>query len=262
MSSFTTVSNTAASYGQAAFSTAGQLQRAFEGDRKRVSFVQGKQTIVQFDAVLQETHTLETSPTVFPVEDGSTVGDHIIVAPVELNLTGIITDTPLNNRNQLFKESITSVANAVIGPLGVLGATAAFAGFGAQQGASSPSFTAYNQLVKLAVGDASGTTTIPPMPFDVVTRLRRYPNMVIKNMSVPRDATTGNALVFTIQLAQMTIVSPQTLTLSLSKLPSVASVKERLENGGDDTDLAEKYRQGVNRADVATGVAERFPGTA
>lgn len=260
MSSATGVTNSLAAYGQAAFSTGVQLQRAFEGDKQRVRFMVNGQTKVQFDAVLQETHGVETMPTAFPVEDGSTVGDHIIVAPLELNLTGIVTDSPLNNRSQLFRGAITSVANNTLGPLGVLGATAAFATANAQWGTGSPSFAAFATLCKMAVGDTTGAVPTPPVPFDVYTRVRVYKSMVIRSVSAPRDATTGKAMVFTVQLQQMVVVASQSLRLELSKLPQVTSIKQRLEQEGGDSDVAEQYQRGVNRADIATGQAQRFPG--
>lgn len=256
MANVTTVSNTAAAYGQAAYSTAQQLRRAAQGDSRLVSFVRNNQTLIQFDCCMNEGHGVETSPTAFPIEDGSVVGDHIIVAPTTLSLTGVITDSPINNKSQLLKEAITSTFDAVLGPVGVLGATAAFAL--ASANVSSRSVDAFNKLLKLAAGDPDAKVPTPPAPFDVVTRLRRYPNMVIKSLQVPRDATTGDALVFTLQLTQMTVVAPQDIVLALSKIPDVASIKARLEESGDD-EIVERYKAGVNRADIATGQAQRYP---
>ena len=256
MVAVSTVTNSAAAYGQAAFSTANQLSRAFHGDSNLVSFVRNNQTLVQFDCCMNEGHGVETNPTAFPIEDGSVVGDHVIVAPTTLSLVGVVSDSPLNNKSQLLQEAVVSTFNSVLGPLGVLASTTAFAL--ASANASSRSLAVFNKLLRMAAGDAQAKVPTPPVPFDVVTKLRRYPSMVIKSLQVPRDATTGNALVFTLQLTQMTVVAPQDVVLSLSKIPSVASVKARLEESGDN-DIVESYQRGVNRADIVSGQAQRYP---
>lgn len=254
------IANSAASYGAAAFSTASQIKRAFDGDPTRVAFVRDGQVLVQFDAVLQENHSIEAGPTVFPLEDGQTVADHIILAPTELTLSGLITDSPLNDRDALFREGVVSAASAVLGPVGVVGQSAAVATARAQWGTTSPSFAAYEVLRTLTEGfpnPNSKTPAAPPTPFDVRTRLRTYTNMVIKSLQVPRDATTGNALLFNIQLAHMNLVRPQALTLALSKIPDVASIRERLDQ--EDNYLVEQYDAGYGRSQIVTGQAPRLP---
>lgn len=256
MVAISTVTNSTAAYGQAAFSTGKQLGRAFQGDTTLVSFVRNNQTLVQFDCCMNEGHGVETTPTAFPVEDGSVVGDHIIVSPTNLSLVGVVTDSPINNKARLLQEAVTSTFNTVAGPLGVLASTAAFALASASP--TSRSVGVFNTMLKLAAGDPDAKIPTPPIPFDVVTNLRRYPNMVIKSLQVPRDATTGKALVFTLLLTQMTVVAPQDVVLSLSKIPEIASIKSRLEEDGGN-EIVESYKRGVNRLDVAVGAAQRFP---
>ena len=51
---------------------------------------------VFFDATLSETHETSSTTTNFPVEDGSFISDFVITNPETLNISGLITDTPLN----------------------------------------------------------------------------------------------------------------------------------------------------------------------
>ena len=242
---------------QAGYGTATGLQRAIFGDAALVSFMRNKQVLVQFDATLQETHAIEAAPTAFPIEDGQTVGDHIIIAPTELQLVGVVTDSPINNRTQLIKEAFTSAANVIAGPLGVIATAAATVGLAAKYGSTSPSFATYETLRRLAEGSTDPKNPLAPTPFDVITRLRTYPNMVIKSLQVPRDATTGNALVFTIALTQLRIVAAQSLTLQQSAIPSLASVKQKLAES-DDGYIAGRYGAGVKSADNVAGAVSNF----
>lgn len=51
---------------------------------------------ISLDATLSEDHSFTAKATQFPLENGSFVSDHVEVAPIRLNIRGIISDTPLN----------------------------------------------------------------------------------------------------------------------------------------------------------------------
>lgn len=51
---------------------------------------------VFLDATLSETHQYTAKITSYPLEDGRDVSDHIIKDPPELQISGIVSDTPLN----------------------------------------------------------------------------------------------------------------------------------------------------------------------
>lgn len=50
--------------------------------------------VFQFDATVQEQHSIAATPTAHPLENGAEAADHIRVEPVQLVVTGIITNTP------------------------------------------------------------------------------------------------------------------------------------------------------------------------
>jgi len=51
--------------------------------------------LLEIDAYLSESHSFETLMPDHPVESGVVVNDHIVLLPPVINITGIITDTPL-----------------------------------------------------------------------------------------------------------------------------------------------------------------------
>lgn len=50
---------------------------------------------VVLDAVISEDHVYNSRVTNYPVEDGRIISDHIINEPVTLQITGVVSDTPL-----------------------------------------------------------------------------------------------------------------------------------------------------------------------
>lgn len=59
-------------------------------------YEKGKVGLVELDVTISENHTFNARATNFPVETGGDVTDHIINDPDILNLSGIVSDTPLN----------------------------------------------------------------------------------------------------------------------------------------------------------------------
>lgn len=186
------------------------------GQNQRVQFIQNSSsTVIQLDASLKENHSRKSTLTKFPIENGTSVSDHKILEPFELEITGIITDSPLSGVQQLITEVATTAASALIPPVGVIAATTAGSLlFRAIANAQSPSVAAYLQLLQLQSNAA---------PFDVITSLYRYPSMWISNLSVPRDAETGKALIFTVSLTQGQLVQPQSVNIQIFSNPGLAA---------------------------------------
>lgn len=242
-------------YAATAFGTGQEIARSFGEKLTPVAFLRGNSVLVSFDAVVQETHSVEAQPTAFPIEDGSTISDHVIRTPRELSLQGIITDTPLRDKKLLAQEAVTSLAGYVAGPIGVLALSQAqaFASSQALAESVSPSIANYLKIVAMA----TGSNGIPPFPFTVRTAIYQYENMIIRSVSVPRDVTTGAALVFGITLTSMTIVSSRTTQASITSVPKQAIARDRKgEEEADKTGIA--YQEGNNRIHVYAGKAVHF----
>jgi len=191
----------------------GLIGKLLSGQTK-VQFIQNDNTVIQFDATMKENHKRDSPPTEFPVEDGTSISDHIILKPFSLDLTAIITDSPIGDIEGLLKEVATSVATALLPPVGVIGATAGIALFNSLTGAKRRSVANYEQILQLQENRKA---------FDVLTSLKRYPNMFISSLSAPRDLESGQAIVFTISLVQLIIVSPQSVNVQVFANPGLAS---------------------------------------
>ena len=59
-------------------------------------YQKGKIGSVELDVTMREDHRYSSRVTNYPVEEGSTLSDHIINEPAEITLEGIVTDSPLS----------------------------------------------------------------------------------------------------------------------------------------------------------------------
>jgi len=128
-------------------------------------------TEITLDACIRELHKASSKATRHPIESvegaPATVTDHIIVNPLELSIDGVISNWPATYLNGLFS----------------LG--------------QDPVHDSHQSLLDDVL---SGTIVT------IATSLLEYPNMVLESVEVTRDAKKGNALHFTAQATQLTIV--------------------------------------------------------
>lgn len=122
--------------------------------------------IIQFDAVLNESHQLGSDVTFHPVEDGAQITDHIRKRPDTIQIDGIVSGTPIKF----------------------------LASFRVQE---DPVSQAYETL-----RDIMEKSTL----VDVVTTLRVYQNMALTSVSITRDADSGNILNASLTLQEVRIV--------------------------------------------------------
>jgi hypothetical protein len=217
----------------------------FTQGRQKVQFIQTSTgTIITIDASLQETHERQSPPTEFEVEDGSTVSDHIIVKPFSLKVQGIITDTPLS----LINAALSTVASAILPPVGIIGAGIGVALSKALVGSKSPSVAAYGQLLNLQS---------TKLPFDVLTSLQRYSSMWIKSISVPRDAQTGKAIVFDVELVQLLLVSPKSVNTLIFKNADLSAAEQDEGKQNLTNPALEAAKQGVKDGTSLAGGAAK-----
>lgn len=192
-------------------------------------------TFLQFDACINEQHGRDAQVTTSPIEDGGVVSDHIIVSPVTLSLTGVISDTPLYGGSRFMTQTYGNAATAFLPPLGVVTAASAYT-YGTRAAAldnpanetQSPSKAAYNTLMAMAAGDPKANPPVLPSPITVLTAYARYPDMVIKSLSMPRDASTGGQCIFTLQLEQIMRVAPMSVPIAVLKDPQASSGRSNL----------------------------------
>lgn len=176
---------------------------------------------IEIDCTVSETHTYRAEVTEYEVESGFDVSDHRFIKPVDFSIQGIISDTPL--KPDLVKETVQLGA----GLLGNQAAIAAQASLSAIQvtnnllsGDAVISNRAFEKLVKLwELGiDRSdpevmqkridqGRATDPT--FSIRTRYHTYENMIVTNLSFPRDRHTGDAIVFSASFREIRTVQTE-----------------------------------------------------
>ena len=142
---------------------------------------------ITLDASVRETHLTTCDLTENPVEDGATITDHVRFKPVELTIDGVISNTPISFA------LINNITGAVDTVTSIFGQT-------------NRSVEAYNNLLALQKSRE---------PFEVITGLKRYTDMIMTSLSVPRDASTGNAIHFTAQMKQIIIAKTESSSLGL-----------------------------------------------
>ncbi len=176
---------------------------------------EGAAQVLSFDASVAERHSLVSEVTDHPVESGANIADHIRPVPLELDLEGVISNTPLRTppdnadgatEIEVKVEGRSPTVGDIVGsPIPVVGAvtrdipsglpppTGFVKGF-------EPEFdrvkNAYD--VFLLIRDRG-------LLVNVFTTLAEYENMAITAVNMPRSAATANILRFTMQLKEVRI---------------------------------------------------------
>jgi hypothetical protein len=171
--------------------------------------------VLTLDASLEESHSSKAPATDFEVEDGYNISDFQIIKPFMLTLTGVISPP-----------GITQAAGTA---LNVVNNASAI--FSALTGNPSPSVAAYLQLIQIQNQRQSvQVVTSLNAPFQSNSQVPAlYDNMFIEEITVPRDAETGNCLLFDVVLKQLKLVSPSQISISLLTNPD-ASLQQALKS--------------------------------
>ena len=174
-----------------------------------ILFGVGKSSIggVVIDATVEEGHNATAEVTENPVEEGAKITDHVQNNSDELVLDCIISDSPLGFP---IIGNIQNIINSVSTLFGL----------------SSRSVDAYNKLLELKKNRE---------PFTAFTGLRRYTNMVIKELNVTRNARIGKAISFRCAMRQIRIVTSKSGGLQNLSGGNVAKGKRNVKNLGRKT---------------------------
>lgn len=138
---------------------------------------------VELDASLSETHSMSAEPTNHPVEAGFEITDHIRKKPDSIQITGVVTDTPLVYLASL--QTPSPLANDHLTPV------------------TYRADLAYAELQRIM---NEGETV------EVVTSLRSYENMALTSLSVTRDAASGNVLNVSMDLREIIVARSETVS--------------------------------------------------
>lgn len=133
--------------------------------------------VLELDAALSETHTLEAEATKNPVEEGFAVTDHLQLQPRTYQVQGVVSNTPI-----VLAESATERY---------------------EMGQPGRGFSAYEELKRMRARRELVT---------LVTELEKYDNMLMTSLIVPRG-NQGEVLEFQASFRELVIVRTQTVTL-------------------------------------------------
>lgn len=191
------------------------------------------------DCTVTETHTATSTVTEHPVESGANITDHIRPDPVQLSITGIVSDTPIGSRQVQRSIEVGGASVQVTQQEPPSSAT----GFGR---------AAWAKL------DAIRTAA---KPVKVVTRDKTYESMALVSLSVPKESKTGGALYFTAQFKQVRIVYNRTTKVVVAK----ASKSHKKQDTGKQPTAAVEPRSILSKdvfGDAGTEKLQKLVGSA
>lgn len=261
MSNLTGSFNSVAASSLAGYGLYNQLSRALSGDASKVVLLVNNVAVVQFDCCLTEAHQYQAAPTMFPLEDGTAISDHLQVAPVSLQLTAVIADHPPESREGLFDAGVSAVVGGGLQQLGAAGTLAGTVGYTslasaatkADSGSSvSRSAAIYSTLRNLQgsghIDAELGTAAIQPQLVDVVTAklgkpFCRFGDMAITDLSMQRDNSTGSrCLVFNLALTQIRFAYREETLVSVAQ-PEKATKKKTGKAKTEERSVDSEYEK-------------------
>lgn len=218
---------------------------------------------VQLDASLSELHGNAGSVTKHPVSAGANIADHVQLESPVVQITGEITNTPIDLpetqadgvqpstaefewKSSLGGGVIRQAAQFVGDLLGLTGNVGTVNTF-------APRFDrvrdCHEELLRLRA---------ERQPIVIVTGLKTYENMVLLAVDVRRDASTGHALDFTAVAEQVKIVSTQSADAlpDPEELRGLAAANKGPQPAAPAPEATAQRRSGALQAAQAVGLMD------
>lgn len=162
-------------------------------DTKKVTMIKdGDKVIIACDVVTSESHQMTAEATQYPIEDGSDISDHVINRGKLLTIEGEISDDPIT----ILDTNILERTVANITP-SILRSKLSF-GLGGNNG--KPSKEAFDQFEKIHDNK---------IPLTIITGLKKYDNMIMEDITIPRTSKTVRSLKFTATFRHIKISSTE-----------------------------------------------------
>lgn len=162
---------------------------------------------ITLDATLSERLTARVTLTKFPIEKGMKPSDSATRQPDALSIEGVFTNLPLDDDTL------------------------------ADRGAGSGFVKQMVDVLLQTLDDREGLT--------VITEMRRYENMVMTGLSMPRTAEIGEAVQFSADFEQVRFVNTQTVQLA----PKQTSVPQKpTQKDKQGTKVAQPASEAQNRS--------------
>ena len=166
----------------------------------RYTDIGGAAQFIEFDASVNETHVSTVTTTNKAVERGFSVTDHVRQEPDKLSVQAMVSDHPVvqpgtNVDGAIFKVMslpLRTSAGKLLGSANVLQSDGIF---------SSRVSSVYNELLAI-----QRTKLV-----SIVTSIRTYDDMVITNLSTPRNVNSSNAVTFSFDAINIRVVDTNTV---------------------------------------------------
>lgn len=155
---------------------------------------------LQLDATISESHDYTNEVTQFPIEQGADIADHVKIKPEEITIDGFVTNSPLT----ILFEDISEIVKVKSGEVEVKSTS--------REGTVNKVELARDILLKISGRQIQGKDT-PPQIVDIITGLRVYTGMMLTSLSIPRNAKTGQAMLFTARFMKVITVQSETVTI-------------------------------------------------
>lgn len=152
----------------------------------------------QVDAELEGNHIFDSEITEHPVESGADVVDHVRPFPIEVEVVGIVSDTPIGLIEEL---------------RGVPGAGSSHAG------------DALAILLEIRENRE---------PVTIETSLQEFSNMALMSLSIPTSAQIGDTLEFRARFRQIEFITNNRTTISVSEPQAARQVKRGNQKATDN----------------------------
>ncbi len=186
-----------------------------------LSWLVGSSTVeASFDAVLTETHSRSAQVTSHPVEKGADIADHVQVEPMRLTLEAVVTNTPTRTPATHNRNSQGAV-------------------YANDANANALQFDTAMDRPKDIYEDIRDAFD-KKLSVTVSTALQRYESMVIVDLSVPREVSSGldtqsgtrvDKLTFSIAMQQIRVVGSR---VGEVRRPKEGTQKQKKQKGDKD----------------------------
>jgi hypothetical protein len=187
---------------------------------------------LQLDATVKESHKRTSRITANEIEEGSNIADNVILDNKRFTIEGIISEVPFpsNDIRDIASQVLNSGFDALSGALGAI------------SGGILPDTSAtIKRTVALIQLENFWENRVP---FQVITGLKKYDNVIIKNMDIPVNVKDGMSLRFTVDCESVKIVVSQNAVV-----PELSS----LAGAVGDTSIGKQAGALAGAADSSSG---------
>lgn len=217
------------------------------------------------DATISETATYNSDVTDYEVETGADVTDNIRQKPIELQISGLVSETPIDIDSQLAGLATAAAVNAArtIGFNPGLAALGAAAGLGTTEGRGAVKRA--GNLIRenlLGIKNEEGTDKgknpaelardalvemwTNKSRFAIITKRAQFTDMVITNLTFPRSQSDGNSLRFEMTVKQIRVVEPKSVLIE-------KKIRTTKAHGASKANLGQQATQATNEQEKRKG---------